>query len=240
MTDVSNDRRGTLSPRWYWLQALLIAGSALTAALLWRDIPTTVTTHYNFRFEPDGFGAKSWGTVFLLNIVQLCLLLTMLGTNAVIARTTSVQASDKGENEAKRREFRFVNSVFLYGLSLLLTAFFSYIQATMLYGWPSRVLAVVTVLVMLLVIGGIVGLTVTVRRLGLQEQGSGDGEGAAGGAHWLAGGGLYYNPRDPAVFVPKKYGIGWTVNFGRPVGWVVVGTLILIPFAIVTLVALMT
>ncbi|QHW31513.1 DUF1648 domain-containing protein [Paenibacillus rhizovicinus] len=236
MKDIPNNRRGTLSLHWYWLQGLLIAGSVLMAALLWKDIPPTLTTHYNLHFEPDGFGDKSWGTVFLLNIVQLCLLVTILGTNAVIAQTASAQALDKGASEAKQHKFRFVNSVFLYGLSLLLTAFFSYIQATMLYGWPNEALAAVTVVMMVLVVGGIVGLVVTVRRLGLKGQSAGgDGD----GAHWLAGGGLYYNPKDPAVFVPKKYGIGWTVNFGRPMGWIVVITLILIPFAIVTLVAVM-
>jgi len=28
--------------------------------------------------------------------------------------------------------------------------------------------------------------------------------------------GVYFNPQDPAVFVPLRSGVGWTVNFGRP------------------------
>jgi uncharacterized membrane protein len=31
---------------------------------------------------------------------------------------------------------------------------------------------------------------------------------------------FYYNPSDPAVFVEKRVGIGYTVNFARPVSWV--------------------
>jgi uncharacterized membrane protein len=27
---------------------------------------------------------------------------------------------------------------------------------------------------------------------------------------------LYFNPGDPALFVPTRYGAGWTLNFGRP------------------------
>ena len=27
---------------------------------------------------------------------------------------------------------------------------------------------------------------------------------------------LYFNPKDPALFVPARHGLGWTVNFGRP------------------------
>jgi uncharacterized membrane protein len=35
--------------------------------------------------------------------------------------------------------------------------------------------------------------------------------------YWY-GGIFYNNPDDPAVFVPKRYGLGWTVNFGHPTG----------------------
>jgi uncharacterized membrane protein len=35
--------------------------------------------------------------------------------------------------------------------------------------------------------------------------------------YWYAGI-LYNNPDDPAVFVPRRYGFGWTVNFGHPRG----------------------
>jgi uncharacterized membrane protein len=30
---------------------------------------------------------------------------------------------------------------------------------------------------------------------------------------WL-GGLIYYNPGDPEPFIPKRFGLGWTVNFG--------------------------
>ncbi len=35
--------------------------------------------------------------------------------------------------------------------------------------------------------------------------------------YWY-GGLFYYNPDDPAPFIPKRYGWGWTVNFGHPMG----------------------
>jgi uncharacterized membrane protein len=34
-------------------------------------------------------------------------------------------------------------------------------------------------------------------------------------AHWRLRG-LYVNRQDPALFVPRRHGPGWTVNFGRP------------------------
>jgi uncharacterized membrane protein len=32
---------------------------------------------------------------------------------------------------------------------------------------------------------------------------------------------FYSNPDDPALFVPKRYGIGYTLNFGNGWSWVV-------------------
>ncbi len=34
-------------------------------------------------------------------------------------------------------------------------------------------------------------------------------------AHWRLLG-IYFNPQDPAVFVPLRSGVGWTLNLGRP------------------------
>ena len=42
------------------------------------------------------------------------------------------------------------------------------------------------------------------------------------------GGFFYNNPDDPAVFVPKRFGLGWTINFGNPKGRLIfIGTLLL-------------
>ncbi|HVU67847.1 MAG TPA: DUF5808 domain-containing protein [Ktedonobacteraceae bacterium] len=33
--------------------------------------------------------------------------------------------------------------------------------------------------------------------------------------YW-SGGIFYHNPDDPDLFVPRRYGLGWTLNFGHP------------------------
>jgi uncharacterized membrane protein len=32
---------------------------------------------------------------------------------------------------------------------------------------------------------------------------------------------FYVNPDDPAILVEKRFGIGYTLNFGRPAAWFV-------------------
>jgi uncharacterized membrane protein len=49
---------------------------------------------------------------------------------------------------------------------------------------------------------------------------------------------FYNNPDDPEVFVPKRYGLGWTVNFGHPKGKLFMIGMLLLPLVIAILGAL--
>jgi uncharacterized membrane protein len=46
------------------------------------------------------------------------------------------------------------------------------------------------------------------------------------------GGTIYWNPRDERLWVPKRLGIGWTLNFAKPLAWVVLGLLLILPLAL--------
>ncbi len=45
--------------------------------------------------------------------------------------------------------------------------------------------------------------------------------------HWVAGV-FYYNPQDPSLWVEKRYGFGWTLNFARPASWFMLGGILLV------------
>lgn len=51
------------------------------------------------------------------------------------------------------------------------------------------------------------------------------------------GGLIYWNASDDRLLVPKRLGIGWDLNFGRPMAWVVIALLLFIPL-ILTVVSL--
>ena len=55
--------------------------------------------------------------------------------------------------------------------------------------------------------------------------------------YWKCGGTFYYNPDDPAIWVEKRMGIGWTTNMARPAAWVILGAFLLLAllFLLVTL-----
>ena len=47
----------------------------------------------------------------------------------------------------------------------------------------------------------------------------------------LVAGVFYYNPDDPSLWVGKRYGIGWTLNFAHTASWFILGAMLLLPLA---------
>ena len=43
---------------------------------------------------------------------------------------------------------------------------------------------------------------------------------------------FYNNPKDPSVWVEKRTGLGWTVNFAHRVSYLIIGLIVLIPVAV--------
>jgi uncharacterized membrane protein len=46
---------------------------------------------------------------------------------------------------------------------------------------------------------------------------------------WKVGGLLYFNPRDPAIWVEKRVGFGYTLNMGNARAWLLIGMMMLAP-----------
>jgi uncharacterized membrane protein len=46
------------------------------------------------------------------------------------------------------------------------------------------------------------------------------------------GGVLYVNRDDPALMVARRFGVGWTVNYGNPAGWLLIAAIVGTPFAL--------
>ena len=55
--------------------------------------------------------------------------------------------------------------------------------------------------------------------------------------YWLAGV-IYNNPDDPEMIVPKRFGLGWTLNLGHPTGKLIMIAMLLLPIALMILTAL--
>ena len=51
---------------------------------------------------------------------------------------------------------------------------------------------------------------------------------------------FYFNPEDVSVFLPKRFGVGWTLNLARPSAWAIVVGIVILTVTFIVLVANLT
>lgn len=54
-------------------------------------------------------------------------------------------------------------------------------------------------------------------------------------AYWLLGM-FYNNSDDPSIMVPKRFGIGWTINMGRPAAWALMALIAVLTIAFIVVI----
>jgi uncharacterized membrane protein len=171
----------------------LLAAAALWLSTRWSTLPERLPAHWNWRGDPDRFVSRSalGATMPLLVGGAVCLLLL------------AMQAGIR-HGAARSPLRRFSLGVLLAG---------EYLAAVVCCG---SLLAMVTagrILTPLLVVcfAGAAALLVATIAMALNSP----RQRARNAAAWHAGI-FYVDPADPALFVPKRIGIGYTFNFGNP------------------------
>ena len=230
------------APKWRSYLALLaplgiVAVAAGYLALRWDDIPERFPIHWGITGEVDGWGTRAprsvFGPLFLALAVYLpcpVLMWSILrfGRQAHATGRAAVQ-------EATFRRWGF----YMIGLAGLIAV----VITTVLAVWlpfrgsadpPWGINFVFGAIVLVLLLSAIVGMI----RLGQSghrlvvsgPDAAASGEPPPGDAtddrHWI-GGLIYFNRDDPAVWVEKRFGIGWTFNCARPATYVLLGCLLL-------------
>jgi len=223
--DISFHRRATTYSNWWFLVHLaVVAVIALLAAMYYDRFPDQIATHYDFQGNPDRVQDKSFWSVFMLSFVQLFLVAVFWITNMVI-RKSKQQISFEAPEQSREQNIRFrrIWSLFLIIMGLLMVLVMALIQfSPIIAADNSSIIAIATILPLALVIGTLVlsfitgqggnrlklskGTPVKINRQMMDND-----------KYWKFGA-IYYNPNDPAIFVEKRVGIGWTVNAARPLG----------------------
>ena len=186
-----------------------LAGLFIAWMFLADRLPLRVPTHFDWAGKANGWtdrGAMPW-LVFGLPVGIW--LLTWLMDLAMQGRD--------GSTRVKMIANRPLRGLMTLGLSGLNVA----MLLIPLYGlW---ILWVALAFLFLCLGVGIWECVLSSRRLGPQE----------GDEHYVWG--LFYvNPRDERIWIPKRIGLGWTLNFGRPAGWLML-VLLLSPLLLLLL-----
>jgi len=215
---------------------VILGAACLCLWLRWDNIPAQIPIHWSASGMPNDWAAKTPSAVFGVAVIGLliCLLIAVLW-QAVIKSARRIYSSGNGG----RREARFLRSMslFLLGTEYWLALLTSTLSLAALRSNPNAPLPMFAPILL--------GQTLLIAAIFFIASRAGQGgwrwgvagENAALSADsppvgdrtpdecWKLG--LFYlNRNDPALFVEKRFGLGWTLNFGNPKSWLVMGAIL--------------
>ncbi len=238
---------------------ILLGAAALYLNQRWTDIPVRFPIHWGLDNQPNGWAFRTPAGVYgpLIEGALVCLMMAGLAYG-VLRWTRPVRISGTG-GEAERH-FRRTVVLVLVSVEYLMAIMFAGMSLLPLRPGPPPIAAMIALPIVLVTIviivlvrqgqGGSRRATVatvydrrpTVAGGGVYPEGDRRPESPAepsarpvgdrtADRYWKAG--LFYvNPDDPALFIEKRFGVGYTINFGRPGSWVILGLIVLLPLII--------
>lgn len=216
----------------------VLATVALYLRLHWEQIPARFPVHWGLDGRPNRWATRSLSGVYgtLLLAAGICAGLILMAY-AILHSSRRVRVSGSWGNS--ETHFRHTVLSVLLGSEYFLVLVSSWIGLFPLEGHPQgpsgvsviRLLTLVLVVVTVYVTarmgqGGTRQASLAERSSDKPETGLPVGDRTLD-RYWKVGI-FYINRSDPAIFVEKRFGIGYTLNFGHPVSWLSIALAVLV------------
>jgi len=216
--------------------ALALGGAALLYGIAqYPTLPERIPVHFGGNGLPDGWDDRSPGAALALPLMGIVL----GGFTALFAwliahgRRSLRDTTDPAAVEAQDR-FRLATARFLAAISVAVTGLMSWMgfrQIEVARGARQGLGAAPLVGGLGLAVLSLFGVVYLLARYG---QGGAMLEGRTASApltdgladnrKWKLWGSIYVNRADPSIFVEKRFGLGYTINFGNPTAiWLFAG-----------------
>lgn len=223
---------------------VLLAVAALYLNRRWADIPPRFPIHWGLNGHADNFATRTPAGVYG-TLVMGALMCLLFGGLAYALLRWSRPVRRGGAPGVAEEGFRRSTVGVLVATQWFLAILLGWISVSSPFASPAHdppgawavvglIIAFVAGVIVVFVRKGQGGTrtmqTASASILGLEEEGRPVGDRTAD-RYWKAGM-FYVNRDDPAIFVEKRFGIGYTVNFGRRLAWAILAALPLVVLAV--------
>ena len=209
----------------HYLLHLVVIGITLGIGYYFYDrMPDMVPMNYDFSGHVSSYANKSMRLIWFAPFVQLFLMLVFLLVNFVMTRAV-VYYDDKNVTQPYEKDFLLKSrwSLFLFWMGILLQLIFVIMQLNMV-GIITNMYVIVflPLLFVLAIFIGLFKLSFATKKLNIPDSfyknASDEVINRSDEKYWKLSL-FYYNKEDKALFIKKRYGIGWTSNFARPASY---------------------
>lgn len=209
---------------WNLLHIPLILGTIALGLALYPQMPDMLPMHADFSGNVDRWEPKTLGSAIGFPVVfELFMAACFVFCHWMILR--SKRPSNPGSPATSAVAyglFARAQSIFLLATGLLLSGGIGVLFLLSAAGFVELAqVAVIIIVLCVPVVVGSIALSLVYGQAGsrvfrrMQEDGDllADDD-----AHWKLGV-FYVNPDDASVFLPERFGFGWTMNLARPAAW---------------------
>jgi uncharacterized membrane protein len=203
---------------WLWLAPALVVtlATAVIGVISYPSMPAMLAVHSRANGVPGRLAAKSVGTAFSLVFVQIGVTALLVGlATAIFHSRTDIDPARPVGSARWHRQYVALSARALLGLAAMIDLA---MLGSSLLMWTGTVTAWAHLVVVLPILAAVVVALVVLAR---NNRARADGEADTGLTHrdddrYWRGGLFYINREDHALMVPRRFGVGWTLNFGNP------------------------
>ena len=217
--------------KWEWLHVAIIVASLVLTWVLYPQMPDQIIQHVDFNGVPTDYMPKSpMSALFPVAVTAFMAAIMTCSHAMVIHSKRPVDPESPAASALAYALFARMQSIVLYASGILLTAV---IGLTMPLAFaeivPMDVMGSFVIVAALVIVAASIWVAAVYGQSGARAIKQDVASGSMPmdeDRMWLAG--IFYcNPYDPSIVVPKRFGVGWTINVGRPGGWaIIVGLLV--------------
>lgn len=204
---------------WLWLAPAVIVtlATVVIGAISYPSMPQILAVHYGARGVPDRLVAKSVGAAFSQVFVQIGVTALLVGLAAAIVLRSrpDIDPAHPVGSARWHRQYVSLGAKTLLGLVAMIDLGMA---GSSLLMWTGTVTAWARLVVVLPILTAVAVAVVVLARNNRERDA---GEQDTGLTHrdddtYWRGGLFYVNRDDPALLVARRFGVGWTLNFGNP------------------------
>ncbi len=195
------------------------------AAMHYHELPAQVPTHFGPSGKPDAWRPKSFWTVMLLPLFTLVMGVGMAGVAFLVARAKrAIRFPQTHISVEAQRRFRHAMTRLISFLAVVVAGMLLMMSIDSIRVGLGRAEGLSPVAMVLGIAIAVLAVVCTVYFIFRYGQGGSRLERAAGNApltdgladnrHWVLGA-FYVNRDDPCIFVERRFGFGYTINFGN-------------------------
>ncbi|MDR0854703.1 MAG: DUF5808 domain-containing protein [Clostridiales Family XIII bacterium] len=234
IVDTEPAAKESFSPIWLLLYPVIAAATGVALKLLWPSLPDKLPMHMDLAGKVDRWADKDFGTVIELLWPQWLILLVFAGVfYAIRVSKRQIDAANPETSREQGRKFRRVMSgAMLFG-GAFMGVFIGAISIFTIKAGSSKATFVLPLALMAIIVVLVIILYIRIGQGGSRLKNKGAKSKSLAGAnpdddkYWKLGQ-FYFNKSDPAVWIEQRFGIGWTLNYARPLSWFFVAIIIAI------------